>query len=72
MPAVRLGAVVYLNARPLTWALDASPELRFVLPVGASPPGVLCRGRPMHPRHSAQHQHGHEQRQERWCGKAAT
>ena len=26
MPAVRLGAVVYLNARPLTWALDASPE----------------------------------------------
>jgi chorismate dehydratase len=26
MPAVRIGAVVYLNARPLTWALDAAPD----------------------------------------------
>ena len=26
MAPVRLGAVGYLNARPLTWALDRSPE----------------------------------------------
>ena len=26
MPPVRIGAVGYLNARPLTWALDRSPE----------------------------------------------
>jgi chorismate dehydratase len=25
MPVVRIGAVVYLNARPLTWALDRAP-----------------------------------------------
>ena len=34
-PPVRIGAVGYLNARPLTWALDASPErwaIRYDLP----------------------------------------
>src|SRR3954469_12243402 len=33
--AVRIGAVGYLNARPLTWALDRSPErwqVRYDLP----------------------------------------
>jgi chorismate dehydratase len=35
MPPVRIGAVGYLNARPLTWALDRSPErwrVRYDLP----------------------------------------
>ncbi|MBI4263611.1 MAG: menaquinone biosynthesis protein [Acidobacteria bacterium] len=35
MRRIRLGAVAYLNARPLTWALDRSPELwriRYDLP----------------------------------------
>lgn len=35
MPPVRIGAVGYLNARPLTWALDQSPErwdVRYDLP----------------------------------------
>jgi chorismate dehydratase len=35
MPPVRLGAVGYLNARPLTWALDRSPErwqIRYDVP----------------------------------------
>jgi len=34
-PAVRIGAVVYLNARPLTWALDRSPsrwQVRYDVP----------------------------------------
>jgi chorismate dehydratase len=31
MPPVRLGAVGYLNARPLTWALDRDPERWQVL-----------------------------------------
>src|SRR5213079_1612508 len=33
--AIRIGAVGYLNARPLTWALDRSPErwqVRYDLP----------------------------------------
>ena len=35
MNRVRIGAVGYLNARPLTWALDRSPErwqVRYDLP----------------------------------------
>ncbi|MSO82528.1 MAG: hypothetical protein EXQ53_04450 [Acidobacteria bacterium] len=35
MPPVRLGAVGYLNARPLTWALDRAPErwrMRYDVP----------------------------------------
>ena len=35
MPPVRMGAVGYLNARPLTWALDRAPErwqVRYDLP----------------------------------------
>jgi chorismate dehydratase len=35
MGAVRLGAVVYLNARPLTWSLDRAPErwqIRYDVP----------------------------------------
>lgn len=35
MPPVRIGAVGYLNARPLTWALDRAPErwsVRYDLP----------------------------------------
>lgn len=35
MPLTRLGAVGYLNARPLTWALDRSPErwtIRYDVP----------------------------------------
>ena len=37
MAPVRIGAVGYLNARPLTWALDRAPErwqVRYDLPVG--------------------------------------
>ena len=37
---VRIGAVGYLNARPLTWALDAHPErwpIRYDLPSVCAP-----------------------------------
>ena len=38
-PPVRLGAVGYLNARPLTWALDRAPErwqVRYDVPAVCS------------------------------------
>ena len=44
-PPVRIGAVVYLNARPLTWALDRHPALwriRYDLPSVCS--GLLHSG----------------------------
>jgi chorismate dehydratase len=41
---VRLGAVSYLNARPLTWSLDGDPrwQIRYDLPSACA--GVLARG----------------------------
>lgn len=40
MAALRIGAVGYLNARPLTWALDRAPErwqVRYDLPTACAP-----------------------------------
>jgi chorismate dehydratase len=45
MPPVRIGAVGYLNARPLTWALDRDPQrwqIRYDLPAVCS--GLLHGG----------------------------
>ena len=41
---IRLGAVSYLNARPLTWSLDDDPrwQIRYDLPSACA--GVLARG----------------------------
>lgn len=40
MPPLRIGAVGYLNARPLTWALDRHPDrwqVRYDLPTACAP-----------------------------------
>ena len=45
MPALRLGGVSYLNARPLTWALDRGSDrwkVRYDIPSVCA--GLLARG----------------------------
>ena len=41
---VRLGAVSYLNARPLTWSLDGDPRWRVRYDLPSVCAGVLARG----------------------------
>ena len=41
---IRLGAVSYLNARPLTWSLDDDPRWRIRYDLPSACAGVLARG----------------------------